>query len=160
MNLLVKIVNILQDSLSEKRKQTQILSDIRCILTDSNDLLVDILDVLEPQPVAKLLFFVEGKEVTQVTIKDNQKFTASIAPVDAKGNPATDAGPFTWSGDATLITVTPAADGLSADVAAVGPLGSTQLSVTDGTLTGTLQIDIVGGAVTALNINTTAAVDQ
>src|SRR6185369_13116739 len=55
--------------------------------------LAEILTAVTPRPAVGFRFtfelegqFIEGVE--NLTIKDNQKFTASIQPVDAKGNPA------------------------------------------------------------------------
>jgi len=84
-------------------------------------------------------------------------------PVDAKGNPApVDGAPAWGSSDPTVATVTPAADGLSAMVAAVGPLGKTQISVNadadlgEGfeSIAGTLEIEVVAGKAVSLSIKT------
>ncbi len=88
----------------------------------------------------------------------DQKLTATVAFQDSHGNPATVDGVPVWSaGDATIAAITPAADGMSAVVAA-GNTGSTQISVTADadlgsgirSIVGTADIQVVGGeAVTA-----------
>ncbi len=55
-----------------------------------------------------------------VQIRDNQKFTASLAPVDSKGQPAViQAGSVVWTGPANL-GLTPSDDGLSCVIVANG----------------------------------------
>lgn len=58
------------------------------------------------------------------TMTDTQKVTVAVAVKDAKGNPAQLDGVPEWSTDNTdVLALFPAADGLSCDVLAVGPLG-------------------------------------
>jgi hypothetical protein len=87
----------------------------------------------------------------------DQEVPVSVAFTDDHGNPAQVDGAPTWaSSDDTILSVTPAADGLSAIVAAVGPDGSAQVSVTANAnmdpngapipVMGLLGIDVVSGA--------------
>lgn len=87
--------------------------------------------------------------------------TLSIQPVDAAGNPAPVDGAPAWSSsDESLAVVVPAEDGLSAELRPVGALGLAQISVSADarlgpdtlTLTGLLDVQIVGGEAVALNI--------
>lgn len=64
------------------------------------------------------------------TLPDDKTASAAIAYVDAKGNPATVEGAPVWSSsDEAILTVAAAADGFSAVVTPVGPLGSAQIKV-------------------------------
>jgi hypothetical protein len=94
---------------------------------------------------------------------DDQKVALSIAPVDAKGNPAAVDGAPAWaSSDETVLTVAASADGLSATVTAVGKLGAAQISVTAdadmgaGTvpIAGVLDVSVVAGQAVSLSIST------
>jgi len=87
--------------------------------------------------------------------------TVSINPVDVAGNAAPVDGVPQWtSANTAYVTVTPAADGLSAELKPVGLLGNVQVSVTADallgpetrTLTGLLDVQIVGGEAVALSI--------
>lgn len=138
------------------------------ILKELLKLVKEIHNSVVPTLAAKIRFFVDGIERTQMTITDTQKFSATIAPVDAKGNPAqVEAGSVIWSGP-DFLTVTPSADGMSADVVAKGPLGSGQVSVSADadlgagvvTITGTLQVDVIAGQATSFTINTSAPTEQ
>lgn len=102
-------------------------------------------------------------EGDHMVLKDTEQVVLSVVPVDAKGNPApVDGAPVWGSSDPTVATVAPAADGLSAMVAAVGPLGKTQISVTadadlgEGfeSIAGTLEIEVVAGKAVSLSIKT------
>lgn len=99
-------------------------------------LLQRILAAVEPLPAVKFVFTVDLEgQITEgaqsITMTNSQKATATITPIDAKGQPASVDGVPVWaSSDATILTVTAAADGLSAEVAAVGPLGTAKVSVT------------------------------
>jgi len=99
--------------------------------------------------------------VRNMILTDVQKFTASIKPVDAKGNPAAVDGLPLWSAsDPAILQITPASDGLSAEVLAVGPLGNAQVIVTadadlgEGVvgITGVLEVEVMASAAVALNV--------
>jgi hypothetical protein len=114
----------------------QALGEIRSEQLLQRTLLGRILAAVEPLPAVKFVFTIDLEgQITEgassITMTNSQKATATITPVDAKGNPASVDGVPVWaSSDETIITVTPAADGLSAVVAAVGPLGTAKVSVT------------------------------
>ena len=95
-------------------------------------------------------------------ITDSQKCALAIAIVDRKGNPASVDGVPAWSSsDATLLTVEAGADGLSAVVTAVGPLGTAQVNVTADAdlgggvkpIAGVLDVQVVGGEAASVNIS-------
>ena len=104
-----------------------------------------------------------------ITITDLQKFTASIQPISAKGNPAPVDGIPVWDvSDSALLSVQPALDGLSAVVLAVGPTGTGQLTVSADadlgagvvTLNGVLDVTVIGSQAVALNIVTSVPEPQ
>jgi len=137
-------------------------------------LLLRILAAVEPLPAVKFVFTVdlEGQileGVTSITMKDNQQATASIQPVDSKGNPATLDGVPVWaSSDETIVTVEPATDGLSALVKATGPVGTAKVSVTgdadmgEGTkpIFGQLDVDVTAGEAVSLTMKLSDPTDQ
>lgn len=103
-----------------------------------------------------------------LTLKDNQHVSASLQEFDAAGNPVPTAfdTPPTWSSsDPTVITVTPNADGVNADIAATGKLGSAQVRV-DATndagqpIVGLGDIDVVVGAGTTVGITFGTPIDK
>lgn len=88
--------------------------------------------------------------MASASIQDGQKIVARLDETDAKGNPTN--APAAWSVDRTdLATLVPAEDGLSATLAAVGPLGTVTLTATFDAALGlapvVATIDIVGGPV-------------
>lgn len=102
-------------------------------------------------------------------LKDNEQTQVVADFRSAKGNPATVDGIPAWTvSDPATLSVTPAADGKSALVAAVGPAGTGQVSVSaDADLgegvkevIGRLDIEIVGGEATVINLNPGPAVTQ
>ena len=86
------------------------------------------------------------QEPIMLTLTDSQKCSLGpIQAVDAKGNTAPIDGVPTWvSSDATVLTVEPSTDGLSAVVKAVGPLGNAQVTVTADADLGTGVVNVVG----------------
>ena len=103
------------------------------------------------------------KGIHNMILTDLQKVKMSIAPVDAVGNPAKIDGVPQWaSSDETLVSITPAADGLSCYATAVGPLGTVQVSVQADadlgpgvkTITGTLDIEVTASDATSLSVST------
>lgn len=176
-NLLFKAWGTVQDILTrikDIQSKLKLFGGIAQDLADQRLILERILAAVEPLPAVRILFdvvldgqFIPGVESMKIT--DSQKFTATISPVDAKGNPASVDGVPVWAApDATIVTVTPAADGMSAEISSTGPIGSVQVSVTadadlgTGTkpLVGTLQVDVVGGEAVALQVNTSNPVEQ
>lgn len=91
--------------------------------------------------------------MASITIGDTQKVVIRLEETDDKGQPATPAAGV-WSVDRTdLLTLVPAEDGLSATVAAVGPLGTASVAVTVGALAPvTATVTIVGGAASKVEL--------
>lgn len=94
-------------------------------------------------------------------IKDNQRLPLSISIQDAKGNPAPVDGIPEWSvSDASLGALTVAPDGMSAEFAPAGPLGSCSIGVScdadlgEGVrpILGSLDLQIVGGDAVVVQI--------
>ena len=88
------------------------------------------------------------------TLPNDMQLHGTLKYVDSKGNPAAVDGVPVWSTDHTdLITLVVSADGMSVDVAAVGPAGSAQITVEADADLGAgveslitlAQIDVVGG---------------
>jgi hypothetical protein len=131
-----------------------------------NGKLDHVIDLLTPKPAVKFIIIAEvdgwityGAKEIQMT--DTQQAILTIEPVDKKGNPAQLDGPPEWASSNTeVITVTAAADGLSAVALAVGPLGTATVSVkADGdlgpgvtTISGTIDITVTGGGAVTLKI--------
>ncbi len=64
-------------------------------------------------------------------LSNAQKVTATLAPLDQYGNPARIDGVPEWNNsDATIVELVPAADGLTAVVTTLGPLGTVQITAT------------------------------
>lgn len=101
-------------------------------------------------------------------LTDIQKVNLSIKPLDAVGNPAALFGAPVWaSSDPAILTVTPAADGMSCMVTTVGPLGTAQVTVAcvasaDGKdkLNGVLDIQVVSSEATSVSISNDAPVSR
>lgn len=104
----------------------------------------------------------ETPMATTLQLTDIQEVVLSINPLDEEKAPAQLDGPPTWaSSDDTIITVTPATDGLSATATTVGPIGTATVTVTgQGDLTGggsdpvddTVTIQVMASKASALNI--------
>ena len=103
------------------------------------------------------------------TMTDSQKASLQIKPVDKRGNPAPVDGVPVWaSSDVNTITVAPAADGMSCEITAVGPLGQCQVTVSADadmgtgvtTITGVLDVQIIAGAAASLAISAGAPTEQ
>jgi hypothetical protein len=151
---------------AQEQNAAQRAAEVRALLNQ-------ILIAVTPAPAVKFVFTValDGQITTGVEhmkITASQKFTASIQPVDAKGNPAeVQSGTVQWSGPENL-TITPSSDGLSAEIAAKGPLGQGQVSVGadadlgEGvvTITGVLQVEVIAGQAVSLGVSTSEPVEQ
>lgn len=86
---------------------------------------------------------------------DTQGVNATIQAEDAEGNPVTATGSDvpSWSSSApSIVSVTPAADGMSAAIKAVGPLGSAQISVSAFGLSGSINVQVNASAATQIAI--------
>lgn len=114
-----------------------------------------------PQGTANTVHIQRSADMALI-LTDVQKVGLSVSFVTAKGNPAAVDGLPVWSvSDATVLSVVPAADGLSAEVVAVGPLGTSQVSVTadadlgEGVraLIGTLDVSVVASEAASIVIN-------
>lgn len=102
------------------------------------------------------------------TLKDTQKVTVTLEEIDAAGNrvPADFTATPVWqSSDPTIVTVSPATDGVSADVATTGKLGTAQVRV-DGTtasgrqITGIGDIEVVTSEATTISLKFGTPVDK
>lgn len=136
--------------------------------------LVRILAAVTPPEAVRFVLNVElegelKEGVTSINMTNSQKATASIQPVDKKGQPAPIDGVPTWaSSDETIVTVTPAADGLSAEVRAVGPLGTAKVTATgdadlgEGTkpIFGELDVTITQGEAVGFKMTLSDPVEQ
>lgn len=105
-------------------------------------------------------FAIQGENMN-VVLPDTHQFPVSISVVDAKGNPAEVQGTPAWaSSDDGIAVVVPASDGKSAVVAATGPLGTCQITVTadadlgDGVtnISGLLDVTVVAGAAVGISL--------
>jgi hypothetical protein len=84
-----------------------------------------------------------------VTMTDDQQVSYAVQAEDDKGAAVSDS--LTWTADdgGAVLTVTPAADGMSAVFAAVAP-GTATITVSDGTLSASDLITVTAGAVASL----------
>jgi hypothetical protein len=74
-----------------------------------------------------------------------QQVTYAVEFKDAKGNPAMVDGVPEWKvGDETVLDVEPSADGMSCLVKALGPVGTSQLSVTADADLGAGIVPVIG----------------
>lgn len=138
-------------------------------------LLQQILEAVTPLPAVRIQFDVtmEGQQtqegVLQVTIKDNQKFDVSLSFTDAKGNAASvQKGSVAFVGFAGVSITPDPTDETKASVSADGPLVTGQISASadadlgDGvkTITGVLDVEVVAGDATVVQLNAGPATDQ
>jgi len=160
-----------------KAGQQRIEESIRLVLqreAANEAQLTYIIELLEPGPAVKLIFSAELEGqfqygVTMLELRDDQKVTLSIQPVDKKGNPAKlDGAPEWFISNSDLLTLSAADDGMSAVVTAIGPLGSSVVSVkADADLgegvtpiVGALEVLVVGGSAVTLEIKAGTPEDQ
>lgn len=94
-----------------------------------------------------------------LSLLDSQHCPLTIQALDAAGNPTTlPAGSVTWSSSVpTVCAITPSTDGMSCDVAAVGPLGTSQIGVSVAvsptvTLTGSLTVTVTAAAAATIQV--------
>ncbi len=111
----------------------------------------------------------KGEVNLMLTLTSSQKAALTVAFKDKKGNPATVDGAPIWGVDnPNVLAITPAADGLSCDVSAVGPLGTALVSVqADADLgegvvpiAGSLEVMITSGAAETVEITAGAPEEQ
>lgn len=77
--------------------------------------------------------------------------------VDAGGNPATLPGPVSWtSSDTTILTLTPAADGLTATGTST-KTGVVTVTATSGTLSASVAVTVTAGAAVSFQISVSLA---
>lgn len=102
-------------------------------------------------------------------LPDSKKVPVSIGFTDAAGNPAPVDGVPAWSvSDSTKLTLDVAADGMSAFVIAVGPLGTSQVQVSADadmgagvtTIQGILDVEVVSGPAVNVVLNPGDSVDK
>ncbi len=100
-----------------------------------------------------------GRCLVSFQISDSQGVPLTPTFIDNKGNPATVDGQPEWLVDnPNVIALTPAADGLSCDLAAVGPLGTAIVSMKADAdlgagvepLVGTFEIEVTAGKATTV----------
>lgn len=88
---------------------------------------------------------IEGVLLMAQSITDSQQVTLGVKFLDKKGQPAKVDGVPVWLTDnSEVLALTPAADGLSCLVKAVGPLGTAKVSMTADADLGAGVIDLVG----------------
>lgn len=112
------------------------------MLTKIFDFILEVLELLKQallifihrNRAVSIIFFADGRRLEMaelLVLRDTEKVSLSVQFVDIKGNPAPVDGVPTWaSSNEAILTATASADGMSAEVVAVGPLGPAQVSVT------------------------------
>ncbi len=162
-----KLTDLLKQILANQKAQDVAIQSLSAKLDQ-------ILKLLTPGPAVRFIFsaILDGEYlygVTKMNITDTQDVPLSITPVDKKGNPAQLDGPPVWSSsNSEVVTVVASADGLSAVASAVGPLGTATVSVkADGdlgagvnTISGTLDITVVGSGAVTLTIKAGTPTEQ
>src|SRR5262245_32037582 len=104
-----------------------------------------------------------------LTLTSTQKADLSVTFLDAKGNPAQVDGVPTWMTDNTdVLALTPAADGMSCEVAAVGPIGNATAQVAADAdlgagvvaIFGTIDVQVTAGQASRVEIAASPPVQQ
>jgi len=100
-----------------------------------------------------------GDNGMSVTMTDDQQVSYAVEAEDDKGFAVSDT--LTWASDdnGAVVTVTPAADGMSCVFAAVAP-GTANISVTDGVLSAVDVITVTAGAAASLVLTPGAVTDE
>ena len=90
-----------------------------------------------------------GDHGMSVTMTDSEQVEYVCEPEDSKSQPVSDT--LTWTSDdnGAVVTLTPSTDTLSCTFAAVDP-GTANITVTDGTISGTDVITVTAGSVASL----------
>jgi hypothetical protein len=100
-------------------------------------------------------------EVAMLVLKDAQKVTITVSPIDAKGNAAQVDGVPAWAvANPAILTLVPSADGLTCVATTTGAVGTTQITITadadlgEGikTISGLVDVEVVSGMAAGLNI--------
>jgi hypothetical protein len=121
---------------------------------------------IKPAP----LTYVQGSDQAVITavsggrmeLKDNQQVSLDVQEKDAKGFATNQAGDIvlTWdTSDSAVVSLQPAADGLTCEAVAGNP-GSALVTVSDGTNQGSLAVDVTAGPAVAIQINAGTPEDQ
>jgi hypothetical protein len=137
------------------------------------------LTIIEERPERLRLTITFHDKRTKITGGNNIMFqmtddaagaALSLTLTDSKGNPTSPASPPVWSesSNGTLLSLSVGADGTTATIVPVGPLGSAQVNVTvEGdptpgvdTHTGSLAVTIVAGEVASVVVNATPIASQ
>lgn len=99
-----------------------------------------------------------------VQLTADQQVTLSVTAEDAYGNPVdiTGATAVWTSSDESIVVVEAEQDSLSATAAAVGPVGTAAVTVanSDGTVQGSLAIDVIAGEVAEITVNAGEPTDK
>jgi hypothetical protein len=129
---------------NDRRILAELLATLRDILNSLRGAVHELHEIageLKPLPPVALTFtravYSDGaveRNPMAVSMSDTQSVVLALGTNDAKGNPTPlptfDSPPVYVSSNPAIVTVTPAADGLTAVAAAVGPVGSSTVSVT------------------------------
>ncbi len=114
----------------------------------------------------RINFYIRDILQRKIRMKDTEKVVASIELDDAKGFPTGQAfdQPPVWSvDDATVVSLAPAADGMSCVIAGQKP-GNANVSVSGAvagkSFAGSVAVPVVGGDAVAIKVNLGAAVPQ
>lgn len=94
-------------------------------------------------------------------LTNTQKTTLTVTFADSQGNPTPVVGVPTWaSSNTSAIIVVPSVDGLSAVISTVdNAIGLSQVSVSSGSVSATLDVQVISVAVTA-NITVSTPVQK
>lgn len=103
-------------------------------------------------------------EIMAFQITDSGSASASVIAKTAAGNPATIDSPTWASSDPAILLVTASEDGLTATVAAVGPVGTAQVQFScdadigegERTLTGFADVEVIAGEAAVVEISLTS----
>lgn len=104
-----------------------------------------------------------------LVLKDNQKSALLVQFLSLKNNPAPVDGVPAWAvSDAALLSLSVAADGLTAVVSAVGPIGTGQVSVNADAdlgagvvpIVGLLDVQVIGGDAATVQISSAPPENQ
>lgn len=111
----------------------------------------------------------KGETILALTLTTTQQVSVSISPTDKRGHPANLDGAPVWSADNTdAVALTPAPDGLSCLIVALGPVGPVDIFVDADAdlgagvtpLRGTFQIEIVAAQATTIEVTPGSVEEQ